>query len=132
MGNTTPPRHVRATRPALHVVRARAGERIHPAIARSAIVRHWAAAQIAWADVLAQFGALRLLTAPTSRSTKTPALARDELAYLSAAARNMAADLTRCADELDLAVDVYDRIDPNHPGLTGPADGGPDGPTQIG
>ena len=132
MGTTTPPRHARATRPALHVVAARAGERLHPAVARSAIVRHWAAAQIAWADVLGQVGSLRSLTAPTARSARTPALSREEAVYLSAAARNMAADLTRCADELDLAVDVYDRIDPNHPGLADPSEDGPDGPTQIG
>lgn len=132
MGTTTPPRHARATRPALRVVAPRSGERLHPAVARSAIVRHWFAAQIAWADTLARLGSLRSLTAPTTRSPRTPALPREELTFLSAAARGMAADLIRCADELDLAVDVYDRIDPNHPGLTAPRDGGPDEPNPIG
>lgn len=126
MGTTPTPRHARATRPALHVVETHPAERLHPAVARSAIIRHWAEATIAWADVLGSLGALRGLTAPTARPTAAAALAAEELTYLRDAARNLQAYAARCADQLDLALDVHDRIDPNHRGLAaGRSDDGP-------
>jgi len=133
MAPTTTPRHVRATGPALHVVTARVAERLHPAVARAAIIRHWAEATIAWADVLGALSALRGLTAPTARPTAAAALGVEELTYLRDAARLLQAYATRCADELDRALDVHERIDPNHPGLAGRPNGdGPNGPTRIG
>lgn len=138
MGTMTPrgpkgPRHARAVRPALRVVSARAAGRVHPAIARSGILRHWAAAQVALADALAAVGSLRALTVPSARQTPGPGLSRTDVAYVRDAARNLAAYATRCADELDQAVDLYDRSDPDHPGLAaGLQDDGPDGPPGAG
>ncbi|MFI8528479.1 hypothetical protein ACIGB8_28755 [Promicromonospora sukumoe] len=130
MGTTPTPRHARAIRPALHVVTTGPAERLHPAVARGAIIRHWAEATIAWADVLGALSGLRGLTAPTARPTGAAALSVEELTYLRDAARLLQAYVTRCGDELDRALDVHERIDPNHRGLAAglPESDGPDGP----
>jgi hypothetical protein len=77
--------------------------------ALSVLNGHWRAARTAYADLLGVVGDLymrHLIVPPAKR-----AISRSHMAAMRDRARDMALHATRIADELDRAVQVYDRVE---------------------